>query len=190
MTPIRSSPHDLHLRALAVYRERATAILAQWDLYTTRNPDADSLAYGLRQRVRDAETWREFTRIAPLTDSLLQRAEHQLAQLSGHREQRRWRGQLGRLDAANRGLRQLRHEWRQTRTALPHTARPGTEEYDEPIAERNADAWGYLDEWTLLSTALTEIDAAARAQSGTPVTARGLTQAAPAPPAAGAPRRR
>ncbi|WP_405421531.1 hypothetical protein [Streptomyces erythrochromogenes] len=46
------------------------------------------------------------------------------------------------------------------------SVQPGTEEYDGPLAERNAEAWHYLDEWSLHGQAVLDIhNAMHRSQS-------------------------
>jgi hypothetical protein len=58
-----------------------------------------------------------------------------------------WRGTLTRLDQARIGLERTYAYWRAECDALLPTSVPGTEAYDEPLAERNAESWSYLCDW-------------------------------------------
>jgi hypothetical protein len=80
-------------------------------------------------------------------EELLTAAEQQLTVLPASKGQPHWRDTLNRLDRARIGLENARAVWRTERDALHADAVPSTDGYDEPLAERNADAWSYLCDW-------------------------------------------
>jgi hypothetical protein len=121
----------------------------------------DDLAYGRRQRRRDADTWRALDFVRPHQEELLTTAEQQLTALPAAKQQPHWRDTLNRLDQARTGLANALAVWQAERDALPADAVPGTDAYDEPLAERNADAWGYLCDWVDGGHVLNEIATAA-----------------------------
>jgi hypothetical protein len=136
----------------------------------------------MRAGRRDADTWKAFNRIRTNAKTLLATAETQLQQLPAEVIQPRWSWQLDRLDTALNQLTALQEEWRSTRDSLPSSARPGTAEYDNARAERNAEAWHYLDEWASAGETVLEIHRAAQ-QAPLPLTTPPLVRV-PAPPAA------
>ncbi|MEU5148818.1 hypothetical protein AB0G42_16710 [Streptomyces yangpuensis] len=172
--------HELRLRQLALYLSEAERILAAWDTYSDENTDLDGwphddTAYGLRQSQRDAETWRAFNRVRHGAQELLATAEVQLQKLPGRSIQPRWAWQIATLHTALDHLTTLQSEWLDLRDTLPPSARPGLEGYDEPLAEPNAKAWHYLDEWVLHGQAVLDIYTTVRQRRP------GLTTLAPAP---------
>ncbi|WP_433892559.1 hypothetical protein [Streptomyces sp. CA-111067] len=76
-----------------------------------------------------------------------------------------WQDTLTRLDQARTGLETTYAYWRAECDALLPTSRPGTEAYDEPLAERNAEAWSYLCDWADGSYVLTQIARTAAGQN-------------------------
>lgn len=167
MTP---SPHQIHqhqLEQLAIYLRESEQLLADWDTYSDEHTDLDGWphdahAYGMRAGQRDADTWHAFNRVRSSAKQLLATAETQLRQLPADQIQSRWSWQLAVLDTALDYLAALQDEWLDTRDSLPASARPGTAEYDDARAERDADAWHYLGEWASHGQALREINSAAR----------------------------
>ncbi|MFF4871476.1 hypothetical protein [Streptomyces sp. NPDC000961] len=110
---------------------------------------------------RDAETWRSFNRIRYAAREVLATAEVQLQQLNPATVQTRWVWQLCELTTALTHLERLQDEWLDIRDTLPSTAVPGTEEFDDAVAERNEEAWSSLDTWSTQGHALIEIHALA-----------------------------
>jgi hypothetical protein len=81
-------------------------------------------------------------------------------------QQPHWRGTLTRLNQARTGLERTYAYWRAECDALLPTSGPGTEAYDEPLAERNAEAWSYLCDWADGGHVLNQIARAAARASG------------------------
>ncbi|MCX5303164.1 hypothetical protein OG304_06815 [Streptomyces sp. NBC_00160] len=161
--------HQHALRRLGVFLREAEDTLASWDAYSDRHtaPDGwphDDTAYGLRQRRRDADTWRAFTTVRAGAAAMLDTAEAQLSRLPAGSTSLRRGWHLKVLRTGLKEINALQSEWLGIRDTLPVSARPGTEEYDEPLAERNAEAWAYLDTWALHGQSVLDIDAAARAK--------------------------
>jgi hypothetical protein len=127
----------------------------------------DDLAYGRRQRRRDADTWQAFEFVRPHLEELLTAAERQFSALPRVERQPHWRGTLTRLDQARIGLENAQALWEAECDALPANAVPGTDGYDEPLTERNAEAWGYLCDWADGGHVLNQIAKAAAAQART-----------------------
>lgn len=155
----------------------------------------DDLAYGRRQRRRDADTWGAFELVRPHLAGILTVAERQLSTLPRAEHQLHWRGTLTRLDEARIGLDNAQALWEAERDALPANAVPGTDGYDEPLAERNAEAWGYLCDWADGGHVLNEIAKAAAAHGRTLATpsaehTRALDPTTLPPPAPGHPQHR
>ncbi|WP_241678712.1 hypothetical protein [Streptomyces lasalocidi] len=76
--------------------------------------------------------------------------------------QSRWVYQLGVLRDALDRLDELHEQWLVTRDALPATAKPGTPDFDDVLAEHHAESWSYLDDWATHGKTLREINTAAR----------------------------
>ncbi|WP_413115457.1 hypothetical protein ACK1X7_20255 [Streptomyces sp. CY1] len=76
--------------------------------------------------------------------------------------QSRWVYQLGVLHTALDRLDELHEQWLATRDALPATAKPGTADFDDALAEHHAESWSYLDDWATHGKALREINTVAR----------------------------
>ncbi|MGW2597172.1 hypothetical protein [Streptomyces klenkii] len=151
---------------LAVFIQESEQILADWDAYSDQHTGLDGRphdenAYGLRAGLRDAATWRAFNRTRRSAKGLVAAAEVQLHKLPASRIQSRWAWQLGALDAALGQLARLQWAWLAVQDSLLASAVPGTEAYDEALAERSAEAWHYLNEWSLHGQALLDIHAAA-----------------------------
>ncbi|MEW1632722.1 hypothetical protein AB0469_01450 [Streptomyces sp. NPDC093801] len=160
--------HRRALGRLTRYITEAQEILASWDTYSDEHTDADGwphdpIAYGYRQRRRDAETWEAFAKIrfVALTH-LLPLAERQLPHIPTLRVRPSWSWQLKTLRTSLDEIYRLQESWLAERDALPDRAVPGTQEYDEPLADRNAEAWHYLDTWAVHGQALLDINTAAQ----------------------------
>ncbi|MFD5656181.1 hypothetical protein [Streptomyces hirsutus] len=159
--------HRATLKQLSAFLRESTCILANWDYYSEENTDLDGWpfdehTYGLRQRQRDRETAEAFEAVRPTARQLLVTAEEQLAQLPARAVQPRWAWQLGTLRDALDRLGILHQEWQQTCADLPLTARPGTPTYDDALADHDAEAWGYLDDWATHGHAVIDINTTAR----------------------------
>jgi hypothetical protein len=111
---------------------------------------------------------------------LLAIAEHQLQQLPADSMQTRWVWQLATLRSALDRLLAIQTEWTEYQDSLPTYVCPGTEAYDDALAERNADAWTYLDDWTAHGQSVLEIHAAARQAPSPLATAAPMRVTAPA----------
>ncbi|MGW3056517.1 hypothetical protein ACWC98_11330 [Streptomyces goshikiensis] len=135
----------------------------------------DEQTYGLRQSQRDADTWRSFNRIRNGAKALVATAEVQLQALPQHSIHPHWAWQISCLNTALGRISTLQSEWLDLRTTAPAPARPGTGKYDGPLAERNAEAWHYLNEWALHGQAVLDIHTAVKHHRP------GLTSIAPAP---------
>ncbi|MFF4647786.1 hypothetical protein [Streptomyces sp. NPDC001389] len=175
-TPDPRSTHELRLQQLALYLSEAERSLATWDAYSEEHTDLDGwphdeTAYGLRKSQRDAETWRAFNRIRHGAKQLLATAEVQLQSMPGRSVQSRWAWQIATLHTALDRLTTLQSEWLDLPDSLPPSARTGV----EPLAERNAEAWHYLDEWALHGQVVLDIHAAVKQRRP------GLASLAPAP---------
>ncbi|MFE5934209.1 hypothetical protein ACFQ69_02425 [Streptomyces sp. NPDC056470] len=158
--------HGLLLRQLELFLMESREILAAWDAYSDEHTDPDGwphdpLSYGRQMMRRDADTWRSFNRIRYAARQMLATAEVQVQQLNPACIQTRWPWQLSELTTALSQLEQLQDEWLDTREALTRTAMPGTEEFDDTLAERNEEAWSSLDTWSAQGRALIEIHALA-----------------------------
>ncbi|MEU7117955.1 hypothetical protein [Streptomyces zaomyceticus] len=158
--------HGLLLQQMELFLLESREILAAWDAYSDEHTDPDGwphdpLAYGRRMMRRDADTWRSFNRIRYAARKMLATSEVQLQQLNLLVIQTRWAWQLSELATALTQLEQLQDAWLETRAALPSNAGPGTEEFDDALAERNEEAWSSLDTWSAQGQALIEIHAVA-----------------------------
>ncbi|MEU5116989.1 hypothetical protein AB0G64_36550 [Streptomyces longwoodensis] len=116
----------------------------------------------MRASQRHADTLTAFELLRYGARHLLATAETQLALLPENTVQSRWVYQLGVLHAALDRLDELHEQWLQTRDALPATAKPGTPDFDDSLAEYHAESWSYLDDWATHGKALREINSAAR----------------------------
>ncbi|MGW1609785.1 hypothetical protein ACWCQZ_10360 [Streptomyces sp. NPDC002285] len=116
----------------------------------------------MRASQRDADTLTAFGPLRYGARHLLATAETQLAQLPEYTVQSRWVYQLGVLHAGLDRLDELHNRWLQTRDALPATAKPGTADFDDALAEHHAELWSYLDDWATHGKALREINSVAR----------------------------
>ncbi|QPP05190.1 hypothetical protein G4Z16_00950 [Streptomyces bathyalis] len=166
MTTNPPSLHQLRLRQLAVYLREAEQVLADWDLYSDQNSTLDGwpiddVAYGLRQRQRDADTWRAFRPLLYDGHHLLDGAQAQLARIPQDQRSPHWGPHLAQLRQALEEMRALQSEWTRIREALPESARPGTRAYDEPLTDRNAEAWSPLVTWADDGLTLINIDVTA-----------------------------
>ncbi|MFI8105170.1 hypothetical protein [Streptomyces sp. NPDC086023] len=148
-------PDELRQRSLdrlARYITEAEEILASWDAYSDQHTDADgwphdATAYDTRQRRRDADTWRAFTRIRSTASSYLLTADRQLRQLPGTAAAPQWAWQLKELRTSLDAIHTLQAEWLATLNTPPEPAVPGTEAWAETQAERNSEAWHHLYTW-------------------------------------------
>ncbi|MEE1744106.1 hypothetical protein AB0D16_19310 [Streptomyces sp. NPDC048161] len=159
--------HQFRLGHLAAFLRESKLIQDTWSVYSDEQTDIDGVPYdehdyALHQDRRHAETWRAFEQVRYSGETLLATAEHQLQQLPSHKIQARWVWELGTLHTALEQLRTLQSEWVEFRDSLPASAGPGTEQYDDPLADRNADAWSSLDDWTTHGQSILDIHVAAR----------------------------
>ncbi|CAM5655800.1 hypothetical protein SPURM210S_00953 [Streptomyces purpurascens] len=141
-------------------------ILDSWDAYSDEHTGLDGWpyddhAYGMRKSQRDADTAEAFEPLRYGARHLLATAETPLAQLPENTVQSRWVYQVVATPALDR-LDELHEQWLLTRDALPATAKPGTAEFDDALAEHQAESWSYLDDWATHGKALREINTAAR----------------------------
>ncbi|MFI9565282.1 hypothetical protein [Streptomyces rishiriensis] len=116
----------------------------------------------MRSSQRDADTLTSFEPLRYGARHLLATAETQLAQMPENTVQSRWVYQLGVLRAALDRLDELHEQWLATRDALPATVKPGTNDFNDALAEHHAESWSYLDDWATHGKALREINSAAR----------------------------
>ncbi|MEV6723491.1 hypothetical protein AB0M94_21450 [Streptomyces xanthochromogenes] len=178
------------MNQLAVFLRESEQILADFDAWREEHSDLDGWPldddeHSRHAVKRDADTWRSFNRVRAFAKELLATAEIQVQQLNPAHLQPRWPWQLGVLDHAVKQLDALQENWLEARDALPPTARPGTFAYDDAVAERNDEAWSYLDDWSTHGKALLEIHAAAQdLQPRSPALAPATTHARPVAPAA------
>ncbi|MGP9017661.1 hypothetical protein ACT1U9_04520 [Streptomyces sp. BR1] len=168
MSPTAPAPDEIHrerLHQLAAFLRESEQILADFDAWREEHSDLDGWPldddeHGRRAVKRDADTWRSFNRVRSFAKDLLATAEVQVQQLNASHLQSRWPWQLGVLDDALTQLGTLQQQWLEARDALPPTARPGSFAYDDALAERNEEAWSYLDDWATHGHALLEIQSA------------------------------
>ncbi|WP_234338261.1 hypothetical protein [Streptomyces sp. NRRL F-5727] len=163
--PYRADQHAAALQALAVFLVQSEMILASWDSYSDRHTDTDGWpyddeSYGWRKVQRDTQTWRAFEPVRRSARYLLATARFQLQHIAAGDIEPRWPWQLSELAQAYDRLEALRTEWAQTREAM-RTSRPTHEEFIDALAERNAEAWGYLDAWATHGHALLDLHAVA-----------------------------
>ncbi|WP_253917082.1 hypothetical protein [Streptomyces sp. MNP-20] len=193
MSPLARTPDAIHrerLHQLAVFLRESEQILADFDAWREEHSDLDGwplddAGHSRRAVKRDADTWRSFNRVRSFAKELLATAEVQMQQLNPAHIQSRWIWQLGVLDDALKQLDVLQQEWLEARDALPPSARPGSFAYDDTLAERNEEAWSYLDDWASHGTALLEIQAAVQdLPPRSPALTSTATHARPATPAA------
>ncbi|MFH8293637.1 hypothetical protein [Streptomyces sp. NPDC018059] len=193
MSPPAQTPDAIHrerLHQLAAFLRESEQILADFDAWREEHSDLegwplDDDEHSRRAVKRDADTWRSFNRVRSFAKELLATAEVQVQQLNPAHIQSRWPWQLGVLDYALKRLGTLQHEWLEARDALPPTARPGSFAYDDALAERNEEAWSYLDDWSSHGKALLEIQAAAQdLPPRSPALISATTHARPAAPSA------
>ncbi|MEV7731686.1 hypothetical protein AB0O75_06145 [Streptomyces sp. NPDC088921] len=183
-----SREHRLHLSQLAIYLRESRQIIAAWDTYSDQHSDPDTHqpydedTYGQRQR--DSDTLVSFGRVYDHADELVHVAEQQLAQLPTSARTRRYAWRVRELRDSTKGLYAVHDDWLAVRRALPASARPGTEAFDEPLAESYAEAWHYLDQWAIHGQALFALNALA--QKRPTASAPALVTAPPVPKAAAA----
>ncbi|MFE3329024.1 hypothetical protein [Streptomyces sp. NPDC059176] len=142
------------------------AILATWDAYSDKHTDADGwpydeVSYGWRMVQRDSETWRAFQSIRYSARELLATAAVQLQHINSGDVAPRWAWQLAELTRALENLEELRSghaKVREARRSLPPVSQ---EEFVDSLAERNEEAWDYLDTWATQGRALLDIHAVA-----------------------------
>lgn len=155
------------MRHLDDYLSDSKKILNAWDAYSEGHTDLDGWphddhAYGMRASQRDADTHTAFEPLRYGARRLLATAQTQLAHLPENTVQSRWAYQLGVLHDALDRLDELHEQWLETRDALPATAKPGTTDFDDALAEHHAESWSYLDDWATHGKAIREINSAAR----------------------------
>ena len=132
---------------------------------------------------RDSETWRAFQSFRHAARELLATAAVQLQHINTGDIQPRWVWQLGELTRALEQLELLQSghvEVREARRSLPPVSQ---EEFVDSVAERNEEAWSYLDTWATQGRVLLDIHAVA-------LKAPSRILGAAAAPAAAAARRR
>ncbi|WP_234102299.1 hypothetical protein, partial [Streptomyces venezuelae] len=160
-----SHSHPLLLAQLKTFLTESETILAAWDTYSDERSDAegrpiDEVAYGWRMVQRDSETWRAFLPVRPGARRLLATASVQLQHLPAGDISPQWAYRLRELNRALDRLDELRREHAEVREA--HRAAPDSpEKFVDSVAERNEEAWGYLDTWATVGHTLLDIHAAA-----------------------------
>ena len=193
MSPTTHAPDAVHrarLHQLGAFLRESEQILADFDAWREEHSDLagwplDDAEHSRHAVKRDADTWRSFNRVRSFAKELLATAEVQIQQLNPAHIQSRWPWQLSVLDHALEQLGALRREWLEARDALPPTARPGDFAYDDALAERNEEAWSYLDDWSSHGQVLLEIQAAVQdLPPRSPALTSAQAQALPAAPAA------
>ncbi|MGA5215203.1 hypothetical protein ACPCAE_03880 [Streptomyces cinereoruber] len=133
---------------------------------------------------RDSETWRAFLPVRPGARQLLATASVQLQHLPAGDISPQWAYLLRELNRALDRLDELRREHAEVREA--HRVAPvSPEKFVDSVAERNEEAWGYLDTWATAGHTLLDIHAAAHKAP-----ARWIPVPAPAPTPARPARRR
>ncbi|MGW6393097.1 hypothetical protein ACWFR1_21890 [Streptomyces sp. NPDC055103] len=142
------------------------AILAAWDAYSDKHTDAagwphDKVSYGWRMVQRDSETWRAFQEIRHSTRELLATAAVQLQHINAGDIEPRWAWQLSELRGALEQLETLQIERAEVREARRTSPPVSQEEFVDSVAERNEEAWSYLDTWATQGRALLDIHAVA-----------------------------
>ncbi|MEI5100894.1 hypothetical protein RB200_23130 [Streptomyces sp. PmtG] len=190
-TPTPSNAiHEERLQQLALFLRESEQILTGFDAWREEHSDLDGWplddAEHSRHAVRrDADTWRSFNRVWPFAKELLATAEVQMQHLDPAHSQSRWPWQLSVLDHALKRLDALQQEWVEARNVLPPSAGPGNFAYDDALAERNEEAWTYLEDWSNHGQALLEVQAAIQqAPPRSPSLTTALTDLVPAAPAA------
>ncbi|MFE0680536.1 hypothetical protein ACFW17_07000 [Streptomyces sp. NPDC058961] len=141
-------------------------ILAAWDFYSDEHTDLDGWphddhTYGIRKSQRDADTAEAFETLRYGARHLLATAETQLTRLPENAAQSRWVYQLSVLHTALDRLDELHEQWMLTRDTLPASAKPGTPDFDDALAEHHAESWSCLDDWATHGKAIREINTAA-----------------------------
>ncbi|MFF9016570.1 hypothetical protein ACF09C_26820 [Streptomyces sp. NPDC014870] len=166
--PISLTPtvHREFVQHLDRFVRESEQILAAWDAYSEDHTDLDGWpydedAYGLRKSRRDADTAEAFEAVRAGARHLLATAETQLTALPAGTVQNRWVWQIGTLHNALERLESLHAEWLQTRDNLPANARPGTDVYEDALADYHAESWSYLGDWATHGRAILDIHAAA-----------------------------
>ncbi|MFE1407821.1 hypothetical protein ACFW5D_30190 [Streptomyces sp. NPDC058770] len=159
--------HQFRLDHLAAFLRESTWIQGNWNVYSDEHSDIDGVPYdehdyALHQSRRDADIWHAFEQVRHSGKTLLATAEHQLQQIPADSIQTRWVWQLATLRSALNQLLAIQTDWTKYQDSLPIYVCPGTEAYEDAIAERNADAWTYLDDWTTHGQSVLEIHAAAQ----------------------------
>ncbi|MCZ0978728.1 hypothetical protein O1L60_04260 [Streptomyces diastatochromogenes] len=118
------------------------------------------MSYGWRMVQRDSETWRAFLPVRSGARQLLATAAVQLQHLPAGDIAPHWALHLRELNEAFDRLEELRHGHAEVREA--HRATPvSPEEVVDSVAERNEEAWGYLDTWAVKGHVLLDLHAAA-----------------------------
>ncbi|MEW2550390.1 hypothetical protein AB0957_01390 [Streptomyces zhihengii] len=166
--PISPTPtdHREFVNHLDRFVRESEQIPAAWDAYSEDHTDLDGWpydedAYGLRKSRRDADTAEAFEAVRAGAHHLLAAAETQLTALPARTVQNRWVWQIGTLHNALERLESLHAEWLQTRDSLTANARPGTNVYEDALADYYAESWSYLDDWATHGRAILDINAAA-----------------------------
>ncbi|GAA3389100.1 hypothetical protein [Streptomyces roseoviridis] len=163
-------------------------ILAAWDAYSDKHTDADGwpydeVSYGWRMVQRDSEIWRAFQEIRSSARELLATAGVQLQHINAGDVEPRWTWQLGELTRALEQLEALQSGHAKVREARRTSPPVSQEKFVDSLAERNEEAWGYLDTWATQGRALLDIHTVALKAPPR------ILSAAPAPTAAAAARR-
>ena len=139
--------------------------LASWDSYSEKHTDADGWphdeeSYGWRKVQRDTQTWRAFEPVRRAAPGLLATARFQLQHIAAGDVESRWPWQLIELATALDRLEALRSEWAEAREAR-RTSPSAHEQFVDALAERNAEAWNYLDTWAAHGHAILDLHAVA-----------------------------
>lgn len=163
-TPMTDAVHKHRLRHLLRFLHDSANIRAEEEqrwLDKCADWAFGSVPAVYHARERDADTWRSFSRIRPHAKELLGVAKSQLQHLPDDVVKPWWAHDLTELDEALAQIDKLQREWIEIREVLPPDAVPGTEEYDEEIAERNHEAWPWLSVWSDAGRTIITINMAA-----------------------------
>lgn len=163
-TPMTDTVHKHRLRQLLRFLHDSADIRAEEEqhwLDKCADWDFGSVSAVYHARERDGGTWRSFSRVRPHAKELLEVAQTQLRHLPDDVVKPRWAQDLTALGEALAQIDKLQREWIEIREVLPPDAVPGTERYDEEIAERNHEAWPWLSVWSDAGRTIITINMAA-----------------------------
>ncbi|MEV7523843.1 hypothetical protein [Streptomyces sp. NPDC091371] len=102
--------------------------------------------------------------------AFLDLAEAQLGHLPTSSASLRREWHLKVLRTALKEINALQPEWLGVRDTLPVSTRPGIAEYNEPLTDRNAEAWAYLAAWAFRGQSVIDIESVTRVMPYRPAT--------------------